>query len=156
MSFLNNLVHFLEGNHGSGLTPNLPHGTSIGQQPVNVGQALQSGGLTMDSVDPNYAQHVANNQPVDPRYLARRGNQLQVQLQHSPANLGIPTGNQVQMGQLRQMPQLGDFNPGYTPLQNSSFGPGGNPQIGAFQDQPGQLSGPRFNPQDNPYQQYWQ
>jgi hypothetical protein len=78
--------------------------------------------------------------------------QLQVQRQHSPANLGVPYG-QNPTGEV--LNQGGQYNPGFTPLQNSGFGPGGNPQIGAFQDQPGQLNAPQYNPQDNQRQQYW-
>lgn len=57
------------------------------------------------------------------------------------ALLGVSSG---------QIPQGNDYNPGYISLQNSGYG-GGNPQMGAFQDQPGQLSAPQYN---NPQQQF--
>lgn len=50
-----------------------------------------------------------------------------IPLLNQMANLGAPSTQDLQQGL-----QGGTQNIGFTPLQNSGFGPGGNPQSGAF------------------------
>lgn len=130
---------------------------NLGQHPQQSGPIQQPAQRQFQSIVPfqNNAQGIAAA-AATPGYqqaAANEGQQLSVQPQLSRGNLGAPymydSAGNYSVG------QGGLFNPGYTPMQNSGFGPGGNPQIGAFQDQPGQLNSRGFNPQDNYYQQYW-
>lgn len=95
-------------------------GTDAGQ--ISVGQLIAS---------------LANRSPAPPSLLS-----------------GVPV-NQASIGTSNTLapmyaPQGGYINPGYTPLQNSGFGPAGNPQLGAFQPYQ-QAQQPQVNPQASGY-----
>lgn len=95
----------------------------------------------------NIGQKIAHNMS----YLNQnpQHNNLQVQSQHSPANLGVPYSPYNDSG----LGQGGAYNPGFTPLQGSTLKLGQNPQFGAFSNP--QTSYLQVNPQNNQRQQYW-
>lgn len=88
----------------------------------------------------HHSQQPVNAQPVQPTQAP----QLQTQPQQSPANLGVPYSDNISGVQL---PQGNQYNPGYSPLQNTQTP---NPQV-----RNGNPFQPQYNPQDNSNQQYW-
>ena len=84
--------------------------------------------------------------------------QLNVQSQHSPANLGVPYGVQPQIGNnqpvYRGGPKFNSFNPGAIPMQQSLQV--SQPQTSAFNSPQDNYYRPNYNPQLNDNQQLWQ
>ncbi|GAC1502170.1 MAG: hypothetical protein NVS1B10_06840 [Candidatus Saccharimonadales bacterium] len=124
------------GVYNPGATPLQPSRgfTHNPQQPMD--QPIQ--GSYLDPYNHPGANLQQRGQPQGPHPL--------LQLLRLPELGATP---QIGKDEFPQLNQGGQFNPGYTPLQSSGFGPGGNPQQGAYQDQPGQLNGRNFNPQQS-------
>lgn len=159
MGFLQTLIHDITGHGGQSQqqTHDMgPQHPALQQfQPMQVQQKQSPAGGsysgppagTVPYVHPSQTPEFAKGETeyVQPWQLP----QLQGRMQQ-PQLHGINMGHNPNLG--ISMPSLqGRQNPGFVPLQNSGFGPGGNPQIGAFQDQPGQLNAPNYGPQQGNY-----
>ncbi len=112
-------------------------------------QQAQQGQLGNNSPQAQlYASH-----PTDPRVIHADPSQFGYGPDNSgarlavghPANYGrVPANLLVGLSNLQQINQGGNFNPGFTPLQNSGFGSVGSPQIRAFNSP----QAPQLNPQN--------
>lgn len=145
MSFLQTLLglahHSQSAGHASqGLSPNVQLHPAPNQG-LNAGQAVQSGGMTMDGRHQSLLNHLAQPQMWEDGSGINMG-------QMSPQQLNLGVNSQPVQGAgsfpLQSGIQGGTYNPGYTPLQNNGFGPGGNPQMYGHQ-----------NPQVKDYGYYW-
>lgn len=115
------------------------HQQAFNNAPQNQPQAIRS--AFTPAVPMQHQASPSLRQVVHPQLQAHQaynGGQMQTGV-NKPMVGGMPT-----LGVSFHNVQGGIQNPGFIPMQNSGFGPGGNPQIRAF-NQPMQ---PQFNPQD--------